>query len=276
MPRSRALRPLLVLVPSAIALLTVAWSQPARACTCVPTVWIEWPTGGSVMAANDLLLVRSSCDGELDELQVTLNGQPASLVASDRLLGQGVAISPEPSPGTTVRIENADGEVELEVVVGGRDEVAPAAPELLALDHVLVPEAYQGSDCASSPEPVPARDWTLELEGQAADEDLLYHVTLGPEGSDGEVRTAVATGMEEVLVTLRRFEEDAGKNVCATVRTFDMAGNEGEEVQTCYALDRRDTLDGGCACSTGSDRSGWAGAGLMLLLGGWARRRRGS
>ena len=296
MNRSSALvRRIALLGGLGAALAALAIPDTARACSCEPWVDIQAPLDGSTHPSNGLLVIDAQCGGDPATLKVFVDGQPASLLPEhNRMVGLGYEISPEPEPGAVVEIigcpgyascdearevggvndedELPFGAVEMSFTVGERDETAPVAPVMGGLDYVLedVEEfcSYEGGTR-------PAREWSFTLDGQT-DEPVLYHVTLGPAGSDDPTRTrrVVLDGDDDLELTLRRFAEDAGHEVCATVRTFDLTGNEADSVSTCAELGRRETLqDEGCACSAGGPPGGMGGAALMLLLGGWARRR---
>jgi len=266
------------------ALALTAWVAPstARACSCYATVDLAWPTENAEFPANGLIVLDSFCGGSLDDVTVWVDGVEASLVSDpDRMGGHGLTIVPEPAVGALVELEFVDPEfggkpgegLQYSFEVGARDDLGPAAPTLGELDYVI--EEVEGGSCGPI-ETSSARDWSLSIDGQAEEETVVYLVTLGPEGDDGLGTTRrLVGGQEDLELTIRRFEEDAGSNVCARVRTFDMAGNEAPIVSTCQELGRRETLDReGCACSADPSPHGFMGAGLLLLMGGVARRRR--
>jgi MYXO-CTERM domain-containing protein len=276
------------------ATFVAAWAAPdlARACSCEAYVGIQGLADGATIPANALLVMVAACGGAVEDLHVLVDGQPAALAAdSERMAGLGLRIEPEPAPGALVELEGCPGwasceqavetlgqepgtKVELSLTVGERDETAPAAPALRDFDFVLEDEAFP-DDCSDTP-PRPARDWSFTIDGQSEESPMVYHLSLGPSGSAPTESFAVTQdGQAELERTLRRYEEDAGSDVCIRVRAFDIAGNEAEPVSACQELARRETLDEeGCACRASGERHAWGGAAMLVLLGAWSRRRR--
>ncbi len=276
------------------ALLAGAAPAVAHACDCAPWLDVKAPADEAVHPSNGLLIIESSCGGAPEDLEVRVDGREAMLVVEHhRMVGAGYRIIPEPDPGAVVELrgcpgfascDEADevwgtasdeelpwGAIDMSFTVGEPDTVAPRPPTMEALDYQV--EDYE--DFCFGNEAGTARQWSIEIDGQA-DEPVLYHVSLGPEGSDDPTRTrkVVLESEADLELTLRRFQEDAGRDVCATVRTFDLTGNEADPVRSCVELARNETLDGSCACSVDGGTRGWAGAAMLLLLGGWSRRRR--
>ncbi len=269
-----------------------AMPSTAQACSCFPYVDVQWPAAGQDVAANDLIVLQTSCGGSSSDLVVLVDGEPAALVADeDRMGGMGFVITPEPAVGATVEIEGCPGyasceqaaelglpaaeRIELSFVVGERDDAEPQPPVLAALSYTIE-EAWIGG-CGDDESYEPAREWSFVIDGQEPAESVIYQVELGPaDGDPTRTRRFTVDGQAQLDLTLQRLEEDAGSTVCATVRTFDMAGNEANTVSSCQALDRDETLDGmqGCTCSAEQGARGAWGAALLLLLGGWSRRRR--
>jgi MYXO-CTERM domain-containing protein len=270
----------------------VVWALPAvaRACSCDASVTILAPADGATAPANALVLLTSFCGGSPDELEVLVDGVPASLgIDPERAAGLGFRIVPEPAPGALVEIAGCPGwesceqaleqtgqeawnKVELSFTATERDEQAPAAPVIQGLDYVIAE-----GECSYEEPPRPARDWSFTVDGQAEEQPLVYHLSLGPTGGSEPTESwyVALDGEEDAERTLRRFQEDAGSEVCLTVRTFDLAGNEAEAASSCQELARRETLDGeGCACSSDGGRHGWSAAMLLVIAGAWSRRRR--
>ncbi|MCA9709446.1 MAG: hypothetical protein KDK70_26635 [Myxococcales bacterium] len=296
-PSLAALRRLGWLGGLAVALGAAAAPRVAAACSCEPTLRVQAPQDGDTLPSNGLLLIEAECGGDPGAFEVYVDGEQARLVYEPhRMLGLGYRIDPEPEPGAEVQLfgcpgfsdcdearaeygaesELPYGWIELSFTVGERDATAPAPPALQGLDYV-VDEVEDF--CGLDPDPRPAREWSLTIDGRA-DEPVLYHVSVGPAGDEPtRTRQLALDGDADLEIVLRRFAEDAGHDVCATVRTFDLTGNEADAVATCTELDRWDTLEPqGCACSArGGAGAGGQGAALVmvLLLGGWARRRRG-
>ena len=271
-------------------LATWSLAPDARACSCAPWVDVLWPREGSMVPADHLVVLDVGCGGAADQLHVEVDGQAAMLVADEeRLAGLGHAIVPRPPVGTLVEITGcpgwascdeapAPGEAEpagrivLAFHVAPPDETLPAAPQLGDLDYVEV-EAPLPGGCDQTR---PARDWSFHIDGQAPGRARLYLVELGPAGAETTraVRVAIDGGTR-LPVVVRRFEDDASSEICATVRTFDLAGHEAPTVETCRRLAADETLapvDRGC--SVGAAPRTMAGAALLLLGIVIVRRRR--
>lgn len=279
-----------------------AWAlpAPADACSCAPWLEVRAPAEDGVLPSNGLLVIDAECGAQATDLEVYVDGQRAHLVPDNqRMLGLGHEILPAPEPGAVVEVigcpgfascdeardeardggEPVDddappfGSIALAFTVGDHDQTAPTPPALGGLDYLL---ADVEEPCSFEGTTRPAREWSVPIDGRA-DEPVLYHVSVGPTdgGEPTRTRRMVLEGEEDLELTLLRFAEDAGHDVCATVRTFDLTGNEADPVRTCTQLGRRETLTApGCACAAGGGGSGWAGAGLLLLWGGAMRRRR--
>lgn len=283
----------LTLLAGTATLGLLAWVAPsaAQACSCFPSVDIDWPVDGATTPANGRLLMRSFCGGDPQHFNVIVDGDEASLRLDDAMSGgtglEAYRIEPQPQPGATVEISGCPEEgclgftddTQLSFTVGAADLQAPSAPGLGPLSFEL--EDVELFDCGELDQEIQrARDWEVDIEASAdaMGQALLYVVSLGPEGG-GEPTTAqklALDGSQDITAIVRRFEEDAGSNVCAEVRTFDMAGNEAEPVEVCRNLEQDDTLDGGqgCVCSASDGSRGWSAAGLLALLL-LVRRRRG-
>lgn len=146
-----------------------------------------------------------------------------------------------------------------------------AAPVVRGLEYVDVPPNTGECD----PIDVFSREWSFTIDGRASDEVVLGLELVGG-GGNAETRFVVGwDGANAIDMTMRRIEEDAGSDVCLTVRTFDLAGNEAEPVRVCQMLEALETLErDGCACASGGARVGWVGALGVVLVGAWGRRRR--
>ncbi|MBZ5708461.1 MYXO-CTERM sorting domain-containing protein [Nannocystis pusilla] len=246
---------------------------------------IDAPLAGDVAPANALVWMSTAknCGGDPESIHVRVDGEPATLVAvPDGPPGLAFRIEPEPSVGAVVQLEGCPGyasceeagddvygKVDVSFTAGVRDEKAPAAPLLHDFDYVI--EDVMPGACDSS-RTEPAREWSFVVDGQAAEAPLIYHVTVGPKDGDEPTtsRHVAADGAADLALALLRREEDAGSEVCVTVRTFDLAGNEAEAARACRELGRNETLEQGCACSSGG--SGWSA--VWLLVGAWSLRRR--
>ncbi|MCY1060829.1 MYXO-CTERM sorting domain-containing protein [Nannocystis sp. SCPEA4] len=249
---------------------------------------IDAPLDGDLAPTNALVWMSTSgdCGGDPESIHVRVDGEPATLVAvPDGPPGRVFRIEPEPGIGAVIQLEGCPGyasceeagddvygRVDVSFTAGGRDEQAPAAPLLRDLDYVI--EDVMPGACDES-KTEPAREWSFVVDGQAAEAPLIYHVSVGPKDGDRPTtsRHVAADGAADLALALLRREEDAGSEVCVTVRTFDLAGNEAAAASSCRELDQNETLDGdGCACSSGSGGSGWSA--VWLLLGAWSLRRR--
>lgn len=287
---------------------SASFASPARAdvCDCAPSLQVQAPADQGVLPDNGLVVIEAECGADPTDLAVYVDGQRAQLVPErGRMIGAGHRILPEPEVGAFVEIygcahpsedgdrdgdqddcdptpapaDLVDGDppspewIEWTFTVGERDQIAPLPPVLGGLDYLRA-DITDGCDLEDTPRA--AREWSLPVNGQA-DEPVLYHVSVGPAGASEPTRTrrVVLEGDADLELTLLRFAEDAGHDVCATVRTFDLTGNEADPVQACTQLGRRETLAAtGCACTVDAGPRGWTGAGLLVLLGLVARRRR--
>ena len=252
------------LFPLSIAALAT-WLTPtaADACSCYLGEVLLWPQGGE-LAENEAILLGqdlSDCGKEqVDPWETSaiehgafVDGQAVELVELDDR--PGFALEPAPSVGSTVTIarcgydnipcdlDTVDPEARWDLTVVAAVDGGPAAPTLANLDYELA----EFENCGAGI--VKARDWTIDLTPDS-DKPRMHEIRIGPEGEQTQ-RYVFTESTEVVEYTIRRTEEDAGKTVCATVRTFDMAGNESPEVSSCDELGRYETLDrAGCACTT--------------------------
>ncbi|MEM9463459.1 MAG: hypothetical protein AAGF11_55475, partial [Myxococcota bacterium] len=243
---------------------SMSFAKPARAevCDCAPSLQVRAPADEGVLPDNGLVVIEAECGADPTDLEVYVDGQRAHLVPErGRMVGTGHRILPEPEEGAFVEIygcahpsgdgdENADeddcdptpapadlldddatspGRIEWTFTVGERDEIAPLPPVLGGLDYLRA-DITDGCDLEDTPRA--AREWSLPVDGQA-DEPVLYPVSVGPAGAREPTRTrrVVLEGDADLELTLLRFTEDAGHDVCATVRTFDLTGNEADPVQ---------------------------------------------
>ncbi|MCH9680751.1 MAG: hypothetical protein K0V04_04885 [Deltaproteobacteria bacterium] len=279
---------------SGLSAAAFVWALPAvaSACSCFPYVEMQSPADGDTVAVNELLVMNVSCGGSASDLEVLVDGQPVALLRDEtRMAGHGYAIVPPPPVGAFVEIEGCPGydscdqarglgiddpseRVALSFTVGEADDLTPMPPALLDLRHDI-DDVWVGN-CGDD-ETETGRKWQFTVDGREPQEPVLYHIEVGPVGGEPTTtRRFSAQADEDLELALTRLQEDAGSDVCVTVRTFDMAGNEAPSVSTCETLANDDTLDAtaGCSCSADGDRRGMLGTGLLLVLGGWLRRRR--
>ncbi|MEM6990123.1 MAG: MYXO-CTERM sorting domain-containing protein [Myxococcota bacterium] len=261
-----------------------ALPSAAEACSCGGDAKLVWPADGGTLPANALLVFESECFTGIGAnpggiFTATVDGDEVEIVASTGgpLAGLGYRLEPPPPAGASVVLSNCGAREEcvdpsynqyVAFTVTDDDNAVPRPPALEGIDYVL---AEAPLNCGE--DPTPARDWTVPIKGEsAADEPLLYAITLGPSGSAPTETTVFAVGAEAIDVVMRRLEEDAGKHVCAEVETFDLSGNPAAAVSSCRTLGQNETLEG-CACSASSGPSApaWALSGLVLL-GLWRRR----
>ena len=263
------------------ALLSIAaactWLTPAiaSACSCFVQEALLWPKSGD-LAEDEAVLLRyegetpeDPCGGSLlssaaNEHRAFVDGTEVDLTPlEDR---PGFALDPAPAVGATVTLvrcgygEEAcdpdtvspDARWDLTVVEAAAE--GPSAPTVGDVGYELV----EYDNCG---ETVKARDWTIDVTPDDA-EPRVHEILIGPAGE--ESRRFVFTASDEPLeYTIRRKEEDAGKNVCATVRSYDMAGNQSSEASSCYELGQRETLDrAGCSCAADPN----PGRNLVLTL----------
>ncbi|MBL4687568.1 MAG: hypothetical protein JKY37_23435 [Nannocystaceae bacterium] len=270
----------------AATVLALTTPSVAQACSCGAVAALLWPADGVTVPPNTLVVAESDCERLLafgHQLSVWVDGVEAALVdssADGASHSHGLVIEPTPVEGAEVQVSNCGTQQQcaestwplarwVSFTIGAADNVPPVVPSVSSLAYDLVTAPLE---CGENP--TPARDWSVGIEGSA--EPLLYEVSVGPQGEEPSVRVAyVEAGDEDLEIVVRRLAEDAGSDVCATVRVFDMAGNEAESASSCHELAQDETLkDSGCACSTsgsrGGSRVGWTG----LLLGLWAFRRR--
>ena len=260
----------------------------AEACTCIPTLEVDWPADGEVIPRNArILLSAHGCwSGSPGDLDVTVDGMPVQLVRdADMSVGGDISaysIDPMPPEGATVEISGCPAEgciagptVSLSLTVGPMDGQAPAAPELRDLSHRV--EGHESFDCGELDdvvEPVRNWSWTMTPADDAADEVRVYVVDVGPVDAPQSENILARSQSEAMEVLVRRFAEDAGEEVCAVVRAYDPSGLASEPVQLCETLAEDDTLvASGCACSTQNSSGGAVSVGLMVLLLGAMRRR---
>ena len=283
--RSRTRRAALVTIAAAGLL---ALPATASACSCFYYGSLVWPQDGGTLPANGSLVFSASCSAtffaDATTFEAWVDGQPATLVADDPsvMTGVGFKLDPAPAPGATVELSNcgpepdcadeADPESGLQFVtftVGEPDTTPPAAPLLAPIDYEIVEVPLE---CGENP--TPARDWSVRIDGDGpADEPRVYIVDLAPEDDDDPtVAHTFAMGGDTVDLVIQRLTEDAGEEVCATVRTFDLAGNEADPVSSCRKLRRGETL--GCACTASDDAGGPTGLLALFGLVALARRRR--
>lgn len=146
------------------------------------------PAHDATVPANALVLMSSFCGGGPSDLEVLVDGVPASLVvATERTAGVGFQIVPEPAPGALVEIEGCPGwescdeavaqtgqdpweKIERSFTVAERDEQAPASPVVRGLDYVI--EEADDSYCGSEEGPQPSRQWSFTVDGQADEQPL--------------------------------------------------------------------------------------------------------
>jgi len=236
-----------------------AWLTPAvaEACSCFTDEVLLWPQDGSLAEDEALLLQIQGCgtslgSGDAQEHVAFVDGNRVELASVDGR--PGYTIEPMPEVGTTVTIARCGYELECELdmvepdnrfditIVDAASGGEPADPAVTELDYELA----ELDDCGFGT--IKARDWTFELTPDSG-EPRVHEITLG---SEDDLRPAYrfTESSEPVEYVFRRTEEDAGKTVCATVRSYDMAGNQSSEVSTCYELGRRETLDrAGCSCA---------------------------
>lgn len=263
------------------------WSADARACTCIPTLEVDWPADGGVLPRNGrILLSAHGCGaGVGGDLDVLVDGVPAQLVRDAAMSVGGdvsaYSLDPMPAEGATVELSGCPSEgcfgtpaVSMTLTVGPSDEQAPAAPELGELAHRV--EDYESFDCGElddTVEPVRNWSWTMTPAADASDEVRVYVVDVGPVDGAQSENILARNHTEAMDVLVRRFTEDAGEEVCAVVRAYDTAGLASEPVQLCEVLDDEDTLvpAEGCGCRAHSTPTG-LGWGLLVLVLGAMRR----
>lgn len=235
-----------------------AWLTPAvaNACSCFNEEVLLWPQGGELADNQAILLENQGCgthlgSGPAQEHAAFVDGLKVDLVPIEGR--PGYTLDPMPEVGTTVTIARcgyepeceldmvaADARWDLTIVDAASD--GPAKPDIGELDYELA----EFDDCGFGT--IKARDWTIEVTPDDG-EPRLHEIKIGPEGEE-TTRFVFTRSDEQLEYTLRRTEEDAGKNVCATVRTYDMAGNESSAASSCYELGQRETLDrAGCSCA---------------------------
>lgn len=235
-----------------------AWLTPsvAHACSCFNEETLRWPLGGELAQNEAILLENQGCGtslgvGPVQEHAAFVDGQQVELVP---VAGRpGYTLDPVPEVGTTVTLARCGFEQECDLDTVSDDarweltivdavDGGPSAPSLGELDYDLT----EFDDCGFGT--IKARDWTIAVTPDD-DEPRLVEILVGPAGDESR-RFVFTTSTASLGVTIRRTEEDAGKNVCATVRSYDMAGNQSTEASSCYELGQRETLDGGgCSCS---------------------------
>ena len=273
------------------ALVTLA-AGPSRAssiaCVQPGTQLVFPPDGGSLPLSSGLVILDRSCFPQagaplpsmpafmaVEELEVTIDGQPAALVSMDVPGGALWRIEPAEAlvVGAAVRIFGCDeADREAQRCFGEVDEwpeghaidwsltVGEARPDVeLVAPELSVPERTGKADPAGGNDNTL---WTFSVT-RAADDPLhpmLVELTMDPGDAHLELAWARETDVAQELV----FGAPEERHVCVQARTFDLRGEEGPSASECSE---------GCGCTTGGDASSLGALALMLL--GLRRRRRG-
>ncbi|APR77486.1 Hypothetical protein A7982_02833 [Minicystis rosea] len=145
----------------AAVLLAVASARPARACSPPsPGVYDSTPKNGATYPANAAIFF-SGYDVSLDDVTVTVDGQPATLAKATLTSSPAtlsVVVQPAPEPGQVVAIQGTfcgSGfqcpVYSLSFTAAPPDTTAPGAPKVIAFNvHDYVDFKSSGGDCQSN------------------------------------------------------------------------------------------------------------------------------
>ncbi|UQA60667.1 hypothetical protein [Polyangium aurulentum] len=239
------MRALSYVLPLIAALPLFSASRAAHACS-PPLPGLMWhlPADGATYPANGVLFFRG-VDISLDQVTVTVDGQPASFVDAsgefpDAFIAQGkVRVSPKPNAGQKVVVSGdfclpgaGCMPKTISYTVGSDDTTAPDAPANLQYEAYDHPDfKSSGGDCQTDSDIA----WWLRVEGQpaaSAEAPVLYHV----EGfADPGLSKPLFSSLTVASDPVQRLPYEAVAShlagaspaeVCFRVTTLDTAGNK--------------------------------------------------
>lgn len=221
--------------------------QAAHANSCIPTVGQMIPEDGQPMAANARALAEGDCGIDTTGWVVDVDGDPSDLkVNAAEFPGSFTTIWVEPPPesGSVVEIFGCiegcvgdDPEYDLTRIYDIQDDdlSAPEAPSLydLSFEDEIVEQWNWDSD-DPEPELVAVRHWTLRYMRPSFAQPLVWEIEIGPAGSTTDMARIMLDNAESLVVD--RYVADAGEQVCATVRAYDLANNISEDSVVCVQV----------------------------------------
>ena len=248
-------------VAAGVAALAVP--QVARACTCW---WGAAPLGSADARPANARIAFANCvpDFPAEQLAVTVDDQPASLVIDDRQAGpytRLLAVDPEPSPGQRVVLTLCEDEPEacrggvsetFEWVAGEPDRAAPAPSSAFVSATRRVDEPG-GPDCPPDREFFRVRFTELDLEPDT--DGLWLQVLRGSTPVDGVLYSVDPSELRDAFDV--DVYADADPDVCIQAWTFDAAGNAARLGDLICEIRRADsppelgdveTVDASCGC----------------------------
>lgn len=252
------MRALSFVLPLFAALPLLSAARDALACS-PPPPGLSWhlPDDGATYPANGILLFQG-VNITLDQVTVTVDGQPASLVDASAEIPAGIAqekvrVSPKPNPGQTVILSGdfcpagtGCAPVEFSYIAGPDDTSPPDAPANLQYEAYDHPDfKSSGGDCQSDSDIA----WWLRVEGQPAasgEAPVLYHV----EGfADPGLSKPLFSSLHIASDPIQRlgYESLAAQlagtspaDICFRVTPLDTAGNKkANSVVLCKACHLR-------------------------------------
>ncbi|WP_437643788.1 hypothetical protein [Sorangium sp. So ce362] len=231
---------------------TLGMESSADACGMpYPGLTGVFPESGGSYPGNAALFFAGDAMS-LDAVSVTVDGEPASLVAAPEVPAAGynlvARIEPPPSEGQAIVIEGdfcqplATCEaVRIELTAGAADTEAPPRPSGLSFDvHDYAALGLSGGDCRSPSDVA----WWITAEGEAAgtgEAPVIYTVEAFRDvtfadpvfSASGLVSAASVTmAIRQSVGVLDRV--DAPRALCFRVTAMDAAGNAaGDTVHAC-------------------------------------------